>query len=110
MASNAGPSANSAQNEKLEFSEPLKLTRTKTAPPPAQELSEKETVKREAASKKEKSLDIVSEAREDKAGDLTHSDIALQTMMVKIRQSTLSCHGHKSPWMQEDSANKAWQF
>ncbi|KAF9939853.1 hypothetical protein BGZ75_003130 [Mortierella antarctica] len=65
MASNAGPSASSAPNEKqeldeqkLEFSEPLKMTRTKTAPPPTQELSEKENGKRETASKNEKSLDI----------------------------------------------------
>ncbi|KAF9183625.1 hypothetical protein BGZ51_003892 [Haplosporangium sp. Z 767] len=65
MASNAGPSGDSIQHEsKLEFSEPLKITRTRTKNTPtpivepSKEHSEMEKDKRGVAAKKEKTLDI----------------------------------------------------
>ncbi|KAG0056105.1 hypothetical protein BGZ83_006366 [Gryganskiella cystojenkinii] len=63
MASDQGLSADAIQQQpKLEFSEPLKMTRTRTVPANnntnAPVLSEKEKEKREAIAKKEKALDI----------------------------------------------------
>ena len=70
MASSQGPEA--IQQQKLEFSEPLKMSRTRTVPAnnntqskPA--LSEKEQQKRDAITKKEKTLDIVSKQTESPA-------------------------------------------